>query len=242
MSTPASSEAVQGRASAGNGKVLVDIRGLAKAYKRGSETIHVFENVDLEIRDGEFLALMGPSGSGKSTLLNILAGLDTPDAGRVMIGGEDITGMNARQLAAWRATHIGFVFQFYNLLPVLTAAQNVELPLLLTRLSKAERREHVTTALGVVGLTDRAEHFPKQLSGGQQQRVGIARAIVSDPTIILADEPTGDLDASSGDEILTLLERLNREFNKTILIVTHDAHAAERAQATMHLDKGVLSR
>ncbi len=229
-------------AAAAAAAALVDIAGLGKAYRRGSETIHVFEDVDLQIHHGEFLALMGPSGSGKSTLLNILAGLDTPDTGTVMVGGQDITRMNARQLAAWRATHIGFVFQFYNLLPVLTAAQNVELPLLLTSLSKAERRDHVLTALEVVGLTDRAEHFPKQLSGGQQQRVGIARAIVSDPTILLADEPTGDLDATSGEEILTLLGRLNREFHKTILIVTHDAHAAAHAQATMHLDKGVLSR
>ena len=241
MSSPASQAARTDR-STPNGAVLVDIAGLGKSYRRGAETIHVFENVNLKIHDGEFLALMGPSGSGKSTLLNILAGLDSPDAGTVVIGGEDITRMNARQLAAWRATHIGFVFQFYNLLPVLTAAQNVELPLLLTRLSKAERREHVQTVLAVVGLSDRAEHYPKQLSGGQQQRVGIARAIVSDPTIILADEPTGDLDATSGEEVLTLLGRLNREFNKTILIVTHDAHAAARAQATMHLDKGVLSR
>lgn len=241
MSSPARQTA-RPDAPAPVGAVLVDIAGLGKSYRRGSETIHVFENVNLKIHDGEFLALMGPSGSGKSTLLNILAGLDTPDAGQVVIGGQDVARMNARQLAAWRATHVGFVFQFYNLLPVLTAAQNVELPLLLTRLSKAERREHVRTALDVVGLSDRAEHFPKQLSGGQQQRAGIARAIVSDPTIILADEPTGDLDSNSGDEILNLLERLNREFNKTILIVTHDAHAAARAQATMHLDKGVLSR
>ena len=241
MSSPAS-QAARTDPAAPNGAVLVDIAGLGKSYRRGAETIHVFENVNLQIHNGEFLALMGPSGSGKSTLLNILAGLDTPDSGTVVVGGEDITRMNARHLAAWRSTHIGFVFQFYNLLPVLTAAQNVELPLLLTRLSKAERREHVQTVLEVVGLSDRAEHFPKQLSGGQQQRVGIARAIVSDPTIILADEPTGDLDATSGDEVLMLLERLNREFNKTILIVTHDAHAAGRAQAIMHLDKGVLSR
>ena len=185
---------------------------------------------------------MGPSGSGKSTLLNILAGLDRPDRGSVVVGGEEITRINAKRLAAWRATHIGFIFQFYNLLPVLTAAENVELPLLLTHLSAKQRREHVLAALEVVGLSDRARHYPNQLSGGQQQRVGIARAIVSDPTIILGDEPTGDLDAASGDEILTLLERLNREFNKTILIVTHDGHAAARAQATMHMDKGVLSR
>jgi putative ABC transport system ATP-binding protein len=224
------------------GRVLVQIRDLAKFYRRGTETIHVFEGVNLDIHEGEFLALMGPSGSGKSTLLNILAGLDRPDQGQVVVDGEAVTGMNAKQLAAWRATHIGFIFQFYNLLPVLTAAQNVELPLLLTNLSKAQRREHVQTALDVVGLSDRASHFPGQLSGGQQQRVGIARAIVSDPTIILGDEPTGDLDAASGDEILTLLERLNREFHKTILMVTHDAHAAGRAQAIMRMDKGVLSR
>jgi putative ABC transport system ATP-binding protein len=224
------------------GRVLVQIRDLAKFYRRGTETIHVFEGVNLDIHEGEFLALMGPSGSGKSTLLNILAGLDRPDQGQVVVDGQEVTRMNAKQLAAWRATHIGFIFQFYNLLPVLTAAQNVELPLLLTRLSKAQRREHVQTALDVVGLSDRAEHFPGQLSGGQQQRVGIARAIVSDPTIILGDEPTGDLDAASGDEILTLLERLNREFHKTILMVTHDGHAAARAQAIMRMDKGVLSR
>ena len=236
MSSPAS------QAGAADGRVLVEIRDLAKSYRRGAETIHVFEAVSLDIRTGEFLALMGPSGSGKSTLLNILAGLDAPDAGSVVVDGQDITGMSSRQLAAWRATHIGFIFQFYNLLPVLTAAQNVELPLLLTHLSRQDRRDHVMAALEVVGLTDRAEHFPGQLSGGQQQRVGVARAIVSDPTIILGDEPTGDLDAASGDEILTLLERLNREFGKTILMVTHDAHAAARAQAIMHMDKGVLSR
>jgi putative ABC transport system ATP-binding protein len=233
---------MSGTESAARNGVLVEIHDLAKSYRRGAETIHVFEGVNLEIRQGEFLALMGPSGSGKSTLLNILAGLDTPDQGRVLVDGEDVTAMNARQLAAWRATHIGFIFQFYNLLPVLTAAENVELPLLLTGLSKKQRREHVLTALDVVGLTDRAAHYPGQLSGGQQQRVGIARAIVSDPTIILGDEPTGDLDATSGDEILTLLQRLNREFHKTILLVTHDGHAAARAQAIMHLDKGVLSR
>ena len=240
MSSPTSqTSAARGEAE---GRILVEIRDLGKLYRRGAETIHVFEGVNLDIRDGEFLALMGPSGSGKSTLLNILAGLDAPDAGRVVVDGRDITQMNSKQLAAWRATHIGFIFQFYNLLPVLTAAQNVELPLLLTPLSRQQRRDHVKTVLEVVGLSDRAEHFPGQLSGGQQQRVGIARALVSDPTIILGDEPTGDLDAASGAEILTLLERLNREFGKTILIVTHDGHAAARAQAIMHLDKGVLSR
>ncbi len=221
---------------------LVEIRGLAKSYRRGTEEIRVFEGVDLDIKAGEFLALMGPSGSGKSTLLNILAGLDTPTSGSVVVDGQDITRMNAKQLATWRSTHIGFIFQFYNLLPVLTAAQNVELPLLLTNLSKKHRRDHVMAALEMVGLTDRSEHFPRQLSGGQQQRVGIARAVVSDPTIILGDEPTGDLDAASGNEILGLLERLSGEFGKTIVMVTHDAHAAERAKAIMHMDKGVLSR
>ena len=241
MSSPLS-ETTATAGSASTRKVLVDIQDLTKAYRRGSETIHVLEGVNVQIHEGEFLAMMGPSGSGKSTLLNILAGLDTPDSGQVLVEGEDITRMRSGQLAAWRATHIGFIFQFYNLLPVLTAAQNVELPLLLTNLSKTQRREHVHAALEVVGLSDRAEHFPRQLSGGQQQRAGIARAIVSDPTIILGDEPTGDLDATSGDEILTLLDRLNSEFNKTILMVTHDSHAAERAHAIMHLDKGVLSR
>ena len=240
MSSPSS--AVAPEPAARPRQVLVEIKNLAKAYRRGSESIKVFEGVNLEIRDGEFLALMGPSGSGKSTLLNIIAGLDSPSAGSVVVDGQDITRMNGRQLAAWRSTHIGFIFQFYNLLPVLTAAQNVELPLLLTSLSKKQRRDHVLTALEIVGLSDRSEHFPGQLSGGQQQRVGIARAVVSDPTIILGDEPTGDLDAASGKEILDLLERLSREFGKTILMVTHDAHAAARAQAIMHMDKGVLSR
>jgi putative ABC transport system ATP-binding protein len=221
---------------------LVEIQDLTKVFHRDSQEIPVFDGVNLEIEQGEFLSLMGPSGSGKSTLLHLLAGLDKPTAGRIMVGGAEVTGMKRRQLAAWRAQHIGFVFQFYNLLPVLTAFQNVELPLLLTRLSSRERREHVDTALGVVGLTDRSDHYPRQLSGGQEQRVGIARAIVSDPTMILADEPTGDLDAKSADEILALLKRLNEEFNKTILMVTHDAHAAERAHEVMHLDKGVLSR
>lgn len=221
---------------------LVEIRELTKVYYRDSQKIPVFENVNLDIDQGEFLALMGPSGSGKTTLLNLIAGLDEPTAGMVRVDGAEVTGMPRRQLAAWRARHIGFVFQFYNLLPVLTAYQNVELPVLLTNLSKKERREHVMTALEVVGLTDRASHFPRQLSGGQEQRVGIARAIVSDPTIILADEPTGDLDAKSTDDILTLLQRLNTEYGKTVLLVTHDAHAAARAQAVIQLDKGVLQR
>ena len=219
---------------------LVEISNLRKVYYRDSQEIPVFEAVDLQLDSGGFLALMGPSGSGKTTLLNILAGLDSPTSGSVVVDGQEITGMKPKQLAAWRARHVGFIFQFYNLLPVLTAFQNVELPLLLTRLSKKDRRDHVMTAMGVVGLTDRTDHFPRQLSGGQEQRVGIARAIVSDPTMILADEPTGDLDAKSADEILTLLQRLNQEYNKTIMMVTHDAHAAERAHAITHLDKGVL--
>ncbi|MFQ5703649.1 MAG: ABC transporter ATP-binding protein [Gemmatimonadales bacterium] len=223
-------------------RALVQICDLAKSYRRDTQRIDVFEDVNLDICDGEFLALMGPSGSGKSTLLNMIAGLDSPDTGSVVVAGHDVTRMSSRQLAAWRSTHIGFIFQFYNLLPVLTALQNIELPLLLTNLSKKQRRDHVMAALEIVGLVDRAEHFPRQLSGGQQQRVGIARAIVSDPTIILGDEPTGDLDSRSAGEILVLLEQLNSEFNKTILIVTHDAHAAERAHHVMHLDKGVLHR
>ena len=221
---------------------LVEIRSLTKVFHRDSQKIPVFDNVNLDIDDGEFLALMGPSGSGKSTLLNLLAGLDEPTSGSIRVGEAVVTDMSRRQLAAWRARHLGFVFQFYNLLPVLTAFQNIELPLLLTSLSRKERREHVNTALGVVGLADRADHYPRQLSGGQEQRVGIARAIVSDPSMLLADEPTGDLDARSADEILDLLKRLNEEFGKTILLVTHDAHAAEQAHAVMHLDKGVLSR
>ncbi len=221
---------------------LVDIKNLTKTYHRDAQEIRVFENVTMGIESGEFLALMGPSGSGKSTLLNLIAGLDKPDTGTITVENDEVTAMSAKQLAGWRARHIGFVFQFYNLLPVLTAYQNVELPLLLTSLSKKERRDHIMTAMKVVNLTDRLEHFPRQLSGGQEQRVGIARAIVSDPTIILADEPTGDLDAQSADEILTLLQRLNSEFGKTILMVTHDANAAERAHAVMHLDKGVFHR
>jgi putative ABC transport system ATP-binding protein len=221
---------------------LLEIRNLSKVYQRDSQAIAVFENIELNIDTGEFLVLMGPSGSGKTTLLNLIAGLDEPTSGTITVGGEEVTAMSRRQLAAWRSNHVGFIFQLYNLLPVLTAYQNVELPLLLTHLSKKERREHVMTALEVVGLSDRADHFPRQLSGGQEQRVAIGRAIVSDPTLILADEPTGDLDAKSADEILTLMQRLNREFSKTILLVTHDQRAAERGEAIMHLDKGVLTR
>ncbi len=221
---------------------LVEIRDLSKVYERDSQAISVFEDINLTIQSGEFLVLMGPSGSGKTTLLNLVAGLDKPSTGTIVVGEEEVTRMSPRRLAAWRARHVGFIFQLYNLLPVLTAYQNVELPLLLTRLSKKERREHVMTALGVVALTDRADHFPRQLSGGQEQRVAIARAIVSDPTLILADEPTGDLDAASADEVLTLLQRLNGEYQKTILLVTHDQRAADRGHAIMHLDKGVLTR
>ncbi len=223
------------------GMALVEVRGLTKTYQRDSQAIPVLENLDLDIAKGEFLALMGPSGSGKSTLLNLLAGLDNPTAGTVRVDGAEVSAMKPKQLAAWRARHVGFIFQLYNLLPVLTAYQNVELPLLLTKLSKKERREHVLTALNVVGLMDRVGHFPRQLSGGQEQRVGIARAIVSDPTLILADEPTGDLDAVAAGEILTLLQRLNSEYGKTIAMVTHDPHAAERAHRVMHLEKGVLT-
>jgi putative ABC transport system ATP-binding protein len=221
---------------------LVEIRDVTKSYRRDTQEIPVFIGVTMDIAQGEFLALMGPSGSGKSTLLNLLAGLDRPNSGKIIVAGDEVTRMTGKQLASWRARHVGFVFQFYNLLPVLTAFQNVELPLLLTNLSKKGRREHVLASLEIVGLTDRAEHFPRQLSGGQQQRVGIARAIVSDPTMLLADEPTGDLDAKSAEEILVLLQRLNKEFGKTIVMVTHDAKAAERAHATMHLDKGVFTR
>jgi len=221
---------------------LVEIRNLTKVYHRDTQEVPVLENLSLDIPEGEFLALMGPSGSGKSTLLNMVAGLDRPTQGTVTVGGQTITGMNGKQLAAWRARHVGFIFQLFNLLPVLTARQNVELPLLLTSLSKKEREEHVMTALTVVGLADRAEHFPRQLSGGQEQRVAIARAIVSDPTLLLADEPTGDLDARSAQEVLALFEQLNRQYKKTVVMVTHDAHAAERAKAVVHLDKGVLSR
>ncbi|PYP37140.1 MAG: ABC transporter ATP-binding protein [Gemmatimonadetes bacterium] len=219
---------------------IVQIRGLSKAYRRDSMQIPVLRDITLEVPEGEFLGLMGPSGSGKTTLLNLIAGIDRPDAGSVLVAGTDVTTLSESQLARWRATHIGFVFQFYNLIPVLTAFENVELPLLLTSLSKRERKQHVETALALVDLADRVHHYPRQLSGGQEQRVAIARAIATDPTIIVADEPTGDLDRKSAEEILTLLERLNREFKKTIVMVTHDPHAAERAHLVRHLDKGEL--
>ncbi|MEX1127584.1 MAG: ABC transporter ATP-binding protein [Vicinamibacterales bacterium] len=219
---------------------LVSIHGLHKVYHRGGERIDVLQGVDLEIPSGDFLALMGPSGSGKTTLLNLMGGLDTPSEGSITVGGDRIDNMSGSRLSAWRARHIGFVFQLYNLLPVLSAARNVELPLLLTKLGKADRRKRVQVALSVVGLSDRANHYPRQLSGGQEQRVGIARAIVTDPTLLLCDEPTGDLDRKSGDEILDLLQTLNREHGKTIVMVTHDPHAAARATRTLFLEKGQL--
>ena len=217
---------------------LVRIRDVTKTFHRGSEDIHVLSSLDLTVAKGEFLALMGPSGSGKSTLLNLIGGLDRPTHGSVEIGGQRIDQLSERDLAAWRAEHVGFVFQFYNLMPGLTAERNVELPLLLTHLSKSQRRQHAENALKVVGLSHRLKHYPRTLSGGEQQRVGIARAIVSDPTILLCDEPTGDLDRKSGDEILTLLQTLNQEQGKTIIMVTHDPHASIRASRTVHLDKG----
>ncbi len=219
---------------------LVRVEDVHKVYTRGTEKIDVLNGVSLTVPEGDFLALMGPSGSGKTTLLNLIGGLDRPTSGVVEAVGERIEGASGRRLARWRARHVGFVFQFYNLLPVLTAERNVELPLLLTKLSKAERRRHVAAALSVVGLGNRAKHYPRQLSGGQEQRVGIARAIVSDPTLLLCDEPTGDLDRQSGDEILDLLVALNRDHGKTILMVTHDPLAAARAKRTIHLDKGIL--
>ena len=220
---------------------IVTMRGVEKVFRRGSEQINVLSALDLDIAQGEFLALMGPSGSGKSTLLNLLGGLDRPSRGTIDIGGERIDDMNRRRLAAWRARHVGFVFQFYNLLPVLTAQRNVELPLLLTSLSGAERKKHVESALRIVNLEHRATYTPRTLSGGEQQRVGIARAIVTDPTLILADEPTGDLDRKTGDGILDLLQALNREQGKTIIMVTHDPHAASRANRILHLLDGRLS-
>jgi putative ABC transport system ATP-binding protein len=221
-------------------ETLVKIRDLHKVYYRGSEQIDVLQGVTLDIPSGDFLALMGPSGSGKTTLLNLIGGLDTPTRGSIEVAGDRIDTLAGGRLAAWRARHIGFIFQMYNLLPVLTAARNVELPLLLTKLSSADRKKRVQTALGVVGLGDRASHYPRQLSGGQEQRVGIARAIVTDPTLLLCDEPTGDLDRKSGDEVLNLLQTLNREHGKTIIMVTHDPRAAERARRTLHLEKGLL--
>jgi putative ABC transport system ATP-binding protein len=224
----------------GDGTSLICVRGLDKKYTRGGEEIHVLQGLNLDVDQGDFVAFMGPSGSGKTTLLNLLGGLDVPSAGTISVAGDEITHMSAGRLTAWRARHVGFVFQMYNLIPVLTAYQNVELPLLLTKLSKTERRRHVETALQVVGLADRMNHYPRQLSGGQEQRVAIARAIVSDPTFLLCDEPTGDLDRKSADEIMELIERLVREYGKTVLMVTHDPAVAQRAQVTLHLEKGAL--
>ena len=219
---------------------LVAVRDLHKIFSRGGQRIDVLQGVNLDIPEGDYLALMGPSGSGKTTLLNLIGGLDTPTEGSIAVAGDRIDKLSGAKLSAWRARHIGFVFQLYNLLPVLTAARNVELPLLLTKLSKADRRKRVEVALRAVGLGDRMHHYPRQLSGGQEQRVGIARAIVTDPTLLLCDEPTADLDRKAGDEILDLLQALNRDHGKTIVMVTHDPHAAARAKRTLHLEKGLL--
>src|SRR5947209_7872890 len=219
---------------------LIQVRGLDKTYRRGGEEIHVLQGLNLDVGKGEFVAFMGPSGSGKTTLLNLLGGLDVPSKGSITVAGDPITSMSRSKLTQWRARHVGFIFQMYNLIPVLTAFQNVELPLLLTKLSKAERRKHVETALAIVGLSDRVDHYPRQLSGGQEQRVTIARAIVSDPAFLLCDEPTGDLDRKSADEVMDLIKRLVKEYGKTVLMVTHDPVVARRADMTMHLEKGVL--
>src|SRR5271169_63633 len=224
----------------GSGKSLIQVRGLSKTYRRGGEEIQVLQRLNLDVDKGDFVGFMGPSGSGKTTLLNLLGGLDVPTEGSITVAGDEITHMSRSKLTSWRARHVGFIFQMYNLIPVLTAFQNVELPLLLTSLSKAERRKHVETALGIVGLTDRMSHYPRQLSGGQEQRVTIARAIVSDPTFLLCDEPTGDLDRKSADEIMALIDELVGKYNKTILMVTHDPVVAARAHTTLHLEKGVL--
>ena len=222
-------------------QLAVSIRNVFKSYQRGSQMVPVLEDISFDIEEGEFLALMGPSGSGKSTLLNLIAGIDSVDRGSIIVNNVDIASMSESELAGWRSAHVGFIFQFYNLIPVLTAFENIELPLLLTSLTRRERREHVEAALGLVALTDRMEHYPSQLSGGQQQRVAIARAIVSDPTILVADEPTGDLDRVSAEEILGLMARLNSDFGKTIIMVTHDPRAADKARIIRHLEKGVLT-
>jgi putative ABC transport system ATP-binding protein len=219
----------------------VDVQNVRKIYKRDSQDIVVLDGLSLQVPQGEFVALMGPSGSGKTTLLNLIAGIDKPTSGKVTVAGTDVGALSEGQLAKWRSRNVGFIFQFYNLIPVLTALENVELPLLLTRLSKRERRERALTALKVVGLADRAKHYPRQLSGGQEQRVAIARAIVADPTVLVADEPTGDLDARSAEDILNLMQTLNTEFKKTIVMVTHDPRAASRAHVERHLEKGVLA-
>jgi putative ABC transport system ATP-binding protein len=225
----------------GDGNSLISVRNLDKTYKRGSEVIHVLQGLNLDVDAGDFVAFMGPSGSGKTTLLNLLGGLDVPSSGTIRVSGDEISHMSAGKLTSWRARHVGFVFQMFNLIPVLTAFQNVELPLLLTSLSKAERRKHVEAALALVGLADRVNHYPRQLSGGQEQRVAIARAVVTDPTFLLCDEPTGDLDRKSADEVLELIQRLAKDQKKTVLLVTHDPVAAERAHTILHLNKGVLA-
>ena len=224
-----------------NKHAIVEIQHVSKSYRRGSQIVPVLEDITFDISEGEFLALMGPSGSGKSTLLNLIAGIDKVDGGTITVGGVDITNLSETDLARWRSVNVGFIFQFYNLIPVLTAFENVELPLLLTPLSRDERRSHVETALRVVNLMDRMDHYPKQLSGGQHQRVAIARAVVTDPTILVADEPTGDLDRVSTGEIMELMDRLNIESGKTIIMVTHDPRAAQKAHKIRHLDKGILS-
>jgi putative ABC transport system ATP-binding protein len=232
---------VTNKASARGASPLIKIQNLSKSYRRDSFEIPVLRNISLNIEVGEFVAFMGPSGSGKTTLLNLIAGLDKPSAGKILIAGTDLTELSETDLAVWRSRNVGFIFQFYNLIPVLTAVENVELPLILTPLSKKERRDHAETALRIVGLADRAYHYPRQLSGGQEQRVAIARAIVTDPTILVADEPTGDLDKTSAEEVLGLMDRLNRGLGKTILMVTHDPRAAEKAHSVRTLDKGELA-
>ena len=222
-------------------QALIEVQNLSKSYRRDSLEIPVLRNISLNVTEGEFIAFMGPSGSGKTTLLNLIAGIDRPSEGRILIAGVDVTELTETELAAWRSRNVGFIFQFYNLIPVLTAVENVELPLILTPLSKKQRRAHAETALEVVGLADRMHHYPRQLSGGQEQRVAIARAIASDPAILVADEPTGDLDKVSAEEVLDLMDRLNRELTKTILMVTHDPRAAERARSVRHLEKGELA-
>jgi len=236
----AQANAVRSEAAPETAAPMVDVRGVRKVYRRDAEELTVLAGIDLQVPAGEFVALMGPSGSGKTTLLNLIAGIDRPTSGQVIVAGTDVARLSESELAKWRSRSVGFIFQFYNLIPVLRAVENVELPLLLTSLSKKERRERALTALKVVGLADRSGHYPRQLSGGQEQRVAIARAIVGDPSVLVADEPTGDLDAKSAEDILALMETLNREFRKTIVMVTHDPRAASRAHVQHHLEKGVL--
>jgi putative ABC transport system ATP-binding protein len=240
VAEPVVTAAAQAASGADGDEVLVAVRSLSKYYTRGDQVIPVLVDINLDIGMGDYIALMGPSGSGKSTLLNLIAGIDKPSSGEIRVAGVDIAQLTEGELAAWRAAHVGFIFQFYNLMPVLTAFQNVELPLQLTRLTRRDRRERVETAMALVGLSDRMEHYPNELSGGQQQRVAIARALITDPTLIVADEPTGDLDRTTAEEILGLLERLNGEIGKTIIMVTHDPKAAGHARRLVHLEKGVL--